>query len=109
MSLTTCRVAGYVRLRAYTSSGAAAAIDFVRTPFLDTRTYAYTVTPGAAVFFTLYGQPPRGEFDRSCVGIAQIDIRLPEDTEPIDVTLSTGTCGGRMSYSQMFPAAELSS
>jgi hypothetical protein len=34
-------------------------------------------------------------------------VFLPNDPRAIDVTLSTGTCGGRMSYSQMFPVAEL--
>ncbi len=108
MSLETCRVAGYPELRAYVASGARAPIEFVRAPFLDTRIYAYTVVPGAAVFFALYGHPPRGEFDRSCVGITQVDVTLPDDTRAIDVTMSTGTCGGRMSYSQLFPASELS-
>jgi hypothetical protein len=109
MSLSTCRVAGYAELRAYTSTGAPAPVRFERRPFIDKRIYAYSVRPGSAVFFAFYGQAPKGEFDRSCVGITQVDVLLPGDRHPIDVTLSTGTCGGRMSYSQMFPASELSS
>jgi hypothetical protein len=107
MSLRTCRVAGYPKLRAYTPSGRPAAVRFERQPFIDTRIYAYSVTPGSAVFFALYGHPPSGDFDRSCVGIAQVDVVLPGDLRAIDVTISTGTCGGRMFYSQMFPASEL--
>lgn len=108
MSLSICRVAGYPDLRAYLSTGARAPVRFEREPFIDKRIYAYSVIPGAAVFFALYGHRPSGEFDRSCVGITQLDIFLPNDRRPIDVTLSTGTCGGRMSYSQMFPVTELS-
>jgi len=107
MSLEICRVAGYPTLRAYESSGERAPIRFERTPFIDKRIYAYSVLPGAAVFFALYGHPPKGEFDRSCTGLMQLDVFLPNDPRAIDVTLSTGTCGGRMSYSQMFPVAEL--
>jgi len=108
MSLETCRVAGYPELRAYTLSGQPAKIRFERAPFIDTRVYAYSVTPGSALFFALYGHPPRGEFDRNCVGIVQLDVFLPQDQHPIDVTISSGTCGGRMSYSQIFPVSELS-
>ena len=107
MSLSTCRVAGYPELRAYASTGRVAPIRFERKPFIDKRIYAYSVTPGAAVFFALYGHPPSGEFDRNCIGITQLDVRLPADRTAIDVTVSTGTCGGRMSYSQMFPVSEL--
>jgi hypothetical protein len=107
MSLEICRVAGYPTLRAYESSGEPAPIRFERTPFIDQRIYAYSVVPGAAVFFALYGHPPRGEFDRSCLGITQLDVLLPNDPHAIDVTLSSGTCGGRLSYSQLFPVAEL--
>ncbi len=107
MSLSICRVAGYPELRAYTSTGRPAPVRFVRRPFIDTRVYAYTVTPGSAVFFAFYGQAPSGEFDRSCVGIAQVDVILPGERDAIDVTMSTGTCGGRMSYSQLFPVSEL--
>jgi len=108
MTLSTCRVAGYPEVRAYEASGRPAAVDFVRTPFLDRYIYAYTVVPGAAVFFAFYGQAPKGEFDRNCVGITQVDVTLPDDTRAIDITMSTGTCGGRMSVSQMFPVSELS-
>jgi hypothetical protein len=108
MSLSTCRVAGYPALRAHTMTGALAPVRFERQPFIDKRIYAYSVTPGSAVFFTFYGHPPKGEFDRSCVGINQLDVFVPGDPHAIDVTISTGTCGGRMSYSQMFPASELS-
>jgi hypothetical protein len=108
MSLSTCRVAGYPTVRAYTSTGAVAPVRFERQPFIDKRIYAYSVNPGAAVFFAMYGHPPKGEFDRSCVGINQIDVFLPGERQAIDVTISTGTCGGRMSYSQMFPVSELS-
>jgi hypothetical protein len=107
MSLSTCRVAGYPELRAYLATGRVAPIRFERQPFIDKRIYAYSVTPGAAVFFTFYGRAPSGEFDRSCVGITQLDVVLPGDPHAIDVTISTGTCGGRMSYSQMFPVSEL--
>ncbi len=107
MTLATCRIAGYPTLRAYGSAGKALALRFERRPFIDDTVYAYSVTPGSAVFFALYGQPPKGEFDRSCVAIAQLDVTLPGDDRSIDVTLSTGTCGGRMSYSQIFPVAEL--
>jgi hypothetical protein len=107
MSLAACRVAGYPELRAYVSSGQVAAIRFERAPFIDKQIYAYSVLPGAAVFFAFYGHPPSGEFDRSCVGITQLDVFVPGDRRAIDVTLSTGTCGGRMSYSQMFPVSEL--
>jgi hypothetical protein len=107
MSLSSCRAVGFPQLRAYIASGRPAAIRFERAPFLDKRIYAYTVTPGSAVFFALYGHPPKGEFDRDCVGITQVDIVLTGDRLPIDVTLSTGTCGGRMSYSQIFPVSEL--
>ena len=107
MSLSTCRVAGYPALRAFQTSGQPAHLEFMRTPFIDQRIYAYSVTPGAAVFFTLYGHPPHGEFDRSCVGIGQLDIVLPGDVHAIDVVVSTGTCGGRMSFSQFFPVGEL--
>jgi hypothetical protein len=107
MSLATCRVAGYPGLTAYESSGRQANIRFERQPFIDKRIYAYSVNPGSAVFFTFYGHPPSGEFDRSCVGVNQVDILLPQDQHRIDVTISTGTCGGRMSYSQMFPVGEL--
>jgi hypothetical protein len=107
MSLATCRVAGYPQLRAYVASGRPAPIRFERQPFIDKRLYAYSVTPGAAVFFAFYGHPPSGEFDRSCVGITQLDVIVPGGREAIDVTLSSGTCGGRMSYSQMFPVSEL--
>ena len=86
-----------------------APIRFERAPFIDKTIYAYTIIPGAAAFFALYGHAPSGEFDRSCMGITQLDIFLPNDRLPIDVTLSTGTCGGRMSYSQMFPVSELAS
>ncbi len=108
MTLSTCHVAGYPRLRAYTASGRLAPIRFERRPFIDTRIYAYSVTPGSAVFFAFYGNPPSGEFDRSCVGITQVDLTLPDDRGPIDVTISTGTCGGTINYSQIFPVAELS-
>jgi hypothetical protein len=107
ITLETCRVAGYPQVRAYTTSGQLADIRFERQPFIDTKIYAYSVTPGAAVFFALYGHPPRGEFDRSCLGIGQVDVTLPQATRPIDITMSTGTCGGRMSYSQIFPVGEL--
>lgn len=107
MSLQTCRVAGYPELRAYGEGGGPAAIRFERRPFIDTQLYAYAVTPGAAVFFTLYGRRPRGDFDRSCVGITQVDVMLPNDRHAIGVTVSTGTCGGSMQYSQMFPVGEL--
>jgi hypothetical protein len=107
MSLATCRVAGFPSLRAYVASGRPAPVRFERQPFIDTRLYAYSVTPGSAVFFTLYGHPPSGEFDRNCVGISQVDVLLPGEDRPIDVTMSTGTCGGRMSYSQIFPVSEL--
>jgi hypothetical protein len=108
MSLAICRIAGFPELRAYASTGRPAKIVFERKPFIDTRVYAYSVTPGAAVFFAFYGTAPRGEFDRSCIGITQLDVTLPGDHQAIDVTLSTGTCGGRMSYSQIFPVSELS-
>jgi len=108
MSLAICRIAGYPTLHAYQSSGEAAPIRFERKPFIDKRIYAYSVVPGAAVFFAFYGHPPKGEFDRNCVGITQLDVLLPDGGRSIDVTLSTGTCGGRMSYSQMFPVEELS-
>jgi hypothetical protein len=107
MSLAICRVAGYPTLRAYELSGKPAPIRFEPTPFIDKRIYAYSVIPGTAVFFAFYGHPPKNEFDRSCVGITQLDVLLPNGRRSIDVTLSTGTCGGRMSYSQMFPVAEL--
>jgi hypothetical protein len=107
MTLETCRVAGFPRLRAYGDAGQILPIDFVRVPFIDTRIYAYSVRPGAAVFFTMYGKAPRNEFDRTCTSIAQVDVRVPQDDTPIDVTISTGTCGGRISYSQMFPVSEL--
>ncbi len=107
MSLAICRVAGYPELRAYVPSGRPAPIRFERTPFIDKRIYAYSVLPGSAVFFALYGHPPKGEFDRSCVGIMQLDVFMPGDRHAIDVTVSTGTCGGRMSYSQIFPVSEL--
>jgi len=107
MSLSTCRVAGYPSLRAYVASGRVAPIRLERRPFIDKRMYAYSVIPGAAVFFAFYGHAPSGEFDRSCVGITQVDVFVPGDREAIDVTISTGTCGGSMSYSQMFPVAEL--
>jgi hypothetical protein len=107
MSLSICRVVGYPELRAYLSTGQLAPIQFERAPFIDKHIYAYSVIPGAAVFFAFYGHPPSGEFDRSCMGITQLDIVLPNDRRPVDVTLSTGTCGGRMSYSQMFPVSEL--
>ncbi len=107
LSLSICRVAGFPTLRAYTSSGRIAPITFVRKPFIDTHTFAYSVTPGSAVFFALYGQAPKGEFDRSCVGVTQVDVTLPADNRPIDVIISSGTCGGRMYYSQMFPVSEL--
>jgi hypothetical protein len=107
MSLATCRVAGYPELRAYLSSGRTAPVRFERRPFIDKRIYAYSVTPGSAVFFALYGHPPKGEFDRSCMGITQFDVFVTGDRAAIDVTDSAGTCGGRMSYSQMFPVSEL--
>ena len=75
--------------------------------FADDRIYAYTVTPGAALFFALYGNPPRGEFDRTCIGIGQVDIVLPGDSRAIDVTLASGTCGGKLTVSQIFPVGEL--
>ncbi len=108
MTLSTCRVVGFPELRAYDMAGKRVPIRFERRPFIDTKEYAYRVTPGAAVFFALYGHPPHGEFDRDCVGITQIDVVLAADTHAIDVTMSSGTCGGRMSYSQIFPVAELS-
>jgi hypothetical protein len=108
MTLSTCRVAGFPEIRAYEPSGRLANIAVKRSFFLDSKLYAYAVTPGAAVFFALYGNPPRGEFDRDCVGIGQIDVRLPGSDRPIDVTLATGTCGRRLTVSQFFPAAELS-
>jgi hypothetical protein len=108
MSLATCRVAGFPTLHAYAPSGQPLAIRFERRPFIDTVLYAYSVTPGAAVFFALYGDPPRGEFDRDCVGIDQIDVTLPGADHAIGVTMSTGTCGRHMSYSQIFPVSELS-
>jgi hypothetical protein len=108
MSLTICRVAGFPTLRAYTLSGHLAPIVFERKPFIDTRIYAYSITPGSAVFFAFYGNAPRGEFDRSCVGITQVDVVLPGQHDAIDVTMSSGTCGGRMFYSQVFPISELS-
>ncbi len=107
MSLSICRVAGFPQLRAYESTGRLARIRFVRKPFIDTRIYAYSVTPGSAVFFALYGNAPHGEYDRNCVGITQLDIVLPDDLRAIDVTISTGTCGGTINYSQMFPVSEL--
>ncbi len=107
MTLATCRIAGYPRLRAYGDSGRQLPLVFVRAPFIDTHVYAYSVRPGAAVFFAMYGKAPRNEFDRSCVGIAQVDVRVPHDDTPIEVTMSTGTCGGRISYSQIFPVSEL--
>jgi hypothetical protein len=108
MSLAICRVAGFPALRAYTSSGKLAPIVFVRKPFIDTQTYAYSVTPGSAVFFAFYGNAPSGEFDRSCVGITQVNVVIEGQHDPIDVTMSSGTCGGRMYYSQIFPVSELS-
>lgn len=107
MSLSICRVAGFPKVRAYVSTGQLAPIRFVRKPFIDTRIYAYSVTPGSAVFFALYGNAPHGEYDRSCVGINQLDIVLPQDNRAIDVAISTGTCGGTINYSQMFPVSEL--
>ncbi len=107
MSLSICRAVGFPELRAYTESGKQAAIRFERRPFLDTKLFAYTVTPGSAVFFAFYGEPPSGEFDRNCVGITQLDIVLTGDRRAIDVTISSGTCGGRMFYSQIFPVSEL--
>jgi hypothetical protein len=107
MSLSICRIAGYPALRAYAATGRPAPIRFARAPFIDKRVYAYSVIPGAAMFFALYGRAPHGEFDRSCVGITQVDVFLPDERRPIDVTLSTGTCGGTMSYSQIFPVSEL--
>lgn len=108
MSLSICRVAGFPRVRVYESTGRLARIRIERHMFADTKIYAYTVTPGSAVFFAFYGNPPRGEFDRSCIGISQIDILLPDDAHPIDVTLASGTCGDHMTVSQMFAAGELS-
>jgi hypothetical protein len=107
MSLATCRVAGYPELRAFAATGERIDVRFVRVPFIDKQLFAYSVTPGNAVFFALYGRPPRNEFDRTCVGIGQIDVTLPGDDRSIDVTMSTGTCGGQLSYSQIFPVSEL--
>ncbi len=108
MTLSACRVAGFPTVRAYEATGRLAPVRIERHMFADTKIYAYTVTPGSAVFFALYGNAPKGEYDRSCVGISQIDVVLPRDSRAIDVTIATGTCGGRMTISQMFPVSELS-
>jgi hypothetical protein len=107
MTLAPCRVAGFPLVRAYEPTGRPAKIQIERRMFADDRIYAYTVMPGSAVFFALYGNPPHGEYDRSCVGIGQVDIVLPGDTRAIDVTLASGTCGGKLTVSQIFPVAEL--
>ncbi len=107
VTLAPCRVAGFPQIRAYETTGQLALLHIEQKMFIDTTIYAYTVTPGSAVFFALYGQAPRGQFDRSCVGIGQIDVLLPGDRQPIDVTVASGTCGGRLTESQIFPVAEL--
>ncbi len=107
ISLHSCRVAGFPAVRAYQADGTRANLQVQHQMFIDTKIFAYTVTPGSAVFFALYGQAPHGEFDRSCVGISQFDV-LVGDRRPIDVVVASGTCGGRLTLSQMFPVAELS-
>lgn len=107
MTLSTCRIIGFPRIEAFSDDGRHLSLQIDRRMFADTKPFAYSVTPGSAVFFALYGNPPRGEFDQTCVGIARYDVRILHDPNPIKITIATGTCGGRLTVSQIFPVGEL--
>jgi hypothetical protein len=107
-SLRTCRVAGFPAVRFYLTTGKLARVKVVQKYLLDNRTYTYVIVPGNSAFFAMYGQPPNGEFDRSCQGFSQADIKLPANARWIQLDLNSGTCGGIMTVSQIFPIDDLS-
>ncbi|MFN2461034.1 MAG: DUF4232 domain-containing protein [Candidatus Velthaea sp.] len=108
ISLATCSVAGFPSVAAYDARGRRARLSVDRAPFLDTQPVTYAVAPSRAVFFALYGRPPkhRGDFS-DCRQFQQIAVGVPDAGTPIRLPFSLATCGGRIAVSQIFPVNEL--